>query len=238
MSRFQRGLLLVVALLVLSASLSACTTGALSIEMRVTLFAEERWEARADIVFAGEQMALLGDQVEQTLQIAVAQWEAQGISASYSRRTLGNGNVQFRLKTSGQGLAQLNAALFDNLAVLHYDATTDPPQITFRCPPIGSFFSLALSRTFSLTGGKVLSSNGLVSGNTVTWTNPFDTMEATLTPAPQFALWPLLLAGGAVVAVTGGVIGARSAGKISCAHCGARIPRRADYCPQCGGMRN
>ena len=226
-------------LLALSLWLSACgTTGALSIDLKVTLYTDEYWSAQADIVYAGEQMQLMSGQIEQSLADSVSRWKAQGIQASYTRRALENGNVSFRLRASGQGLARLNAALFDNQAVLQYDAATELPNITFRYVPLGSFFSVALSRKFSLTGGNILSSNGLISGNTATWVNPVNTMEATLTPALRLNWLALLLAGGGGLLAAGAIVaGAKRAGKVTCPYCGARIPTRAEFCPACGVAR-
>lgn len=227
------------ALLVLSLWLAACgTVGALSIDLHVTLYTDEDWRAEAEIVFAGKQMQLLGSQIEQSLADSISRWKAQGIQASYTRHTLENGNVSFRLRASGQGLARLNAALFDNQATLQYDAASEPPKITFRYVPFGSFFSAALSRKFSLTGGTILSSNGLVSGNTTTWVNPVNTMEATLTPASRLDWFALLLAGGSGVLVAGAIVmGVRRVRKVTCRYCGARIPRAAEFCTECGMAR-
>ncbi|MBM4424669.1 MAG: zinc ribbon domain-containing protein [Chloroflexi bacterium] len=225
------------ALVVGGVLLSACTTGALSIDTRLTLQEGEYWKASIEIVYAREQMEFMGGEIERGLEMSVSQWKARGISASYSRRELSSGDAQFRLSASGKGFAQLNAALFDNTALIQYDAATEPPQITFQYAPIGSFFSLALSRSFTLTGGQILSSNGAASGDTVTWVNPVDVMQATLTPAPRFNALPILLGGGVLLAAAGGVAIARGAGKARCPLCGAKIPRRADYCPMCGGVR-
>lgn len=228
------------AVLALSLWLSACgTTGALSIDLSVTLYTDERWSAEAEIVFAAQQMQLMGGQIEQSLADSISRWKAQGIQASNSRRVVANGNVSFLIRASGQGLALLNAALFDNQATLQYDSASEPPKIAFRYVPFGSFFSAALSRKFSLTGGKILSSNGLMSSdNTVTWVNPVNAMEATLTPVP-WVNWPVILlaSGAGLLGVGAIVVGVRRAGKVICPYCGARIPRVAEFCPECGVAR-
>jgi hypothetical protein len=236
MNRLQRSLVWV--FIIGSVLLAACTTGALSIETQITLFEDGYWQAGIDLVYARQQMALMGSEIESGLKASVSQWKLQGISASYTRRELSGGDVQFQLSASGQGYDQLNAILFDNTALIDSDDAADPQRINFQYLPIGSFFSLALSRTFTLTGAEILSSNGVVSGNSVTWVNPMNMMQATLTPAPRLNLWPvLLMGGGLLVAAVGGIAVAQQAGKVRCPICDARIPRKAEYCPMCGGIR-
>lgn len=213
--------------------LSACTTGALSIDVEVTLARSETWQAQVEIIYSPQEIQLLGAQIDQGFATLLAQWEAQGIEASLKQKDLDNGNVIYTLKASGQGYAQLNAALFDGTAQISSDISVNPPQINFSYAPYGSFFSLALSRNFTLNGGEILSSNGSpVSKGTVTWFNPLDTMQATLTPTAPFHFGPLLAVVGGVLVLLFGAV--RAGGRKRCWNCNARISRRAEFCTECG----
>ncbi len=217
--------------------LTGCgSTGALSVTVDLTLYTEERWSADIDILFASQQMEFAGAQTDAAIMTMLEGWRAQGAQASSSRSERDNGNVSYRLHVSGQGLDQLNAALFDQQADLSVDASTEPATITFRYAPIGSVLGVALTRRFSLTGAAILDSNGIQSSErTVTWSNPTEVMEARLAPAAWVA-WPIWVTVGAggLVGVGVGVWLWRALAKTTCPECGARIPRRAVFCPVCG----
>ncbi len=220
---------------ILSVFLSSCTSGALSIDGNVRLQGGERWNARFEVIFAQAQYQFMGAELEQAMSQLKAQVQAQGVRVSMKKRTLGNGNVGYTINASGKGYQALNTAFFDGQPAFILDSTSDPPQVNFTYVPIGTFFGAALSRSFTLTGGKILSSNGYQeSGSTVRWTNPMNVMQATLTTG--LALDPTWLLGGLGVAVILGliVLVARKAGKKRCPYCGARIPRQAEFCTSCG----
>ena len=225
-------MLVLAGVVLLSILLSACTTGALSIDVALNLYTSENWYIRLDIVYSRQEIQFVGPQIEQWLASSVSEWQAQGIRASYDQKVLDNGNVDYRITASGQGFAKLNAAFFDNLATISYDENTK--QIAFSYLPVGEFFSAALSRTFSLSGGKIIAGNGVQQdSNTITWVNPINVMSATLTPALPPVLLIILVAGGGIFfAVVIAII--RRAGKRRCYNCGARIPKRAEFCTECG----
>jgi len=233
MQRLKRICLVVLACLVLL--VAGCTTGALSVTARVTLYAQQNWSARVEVVYAQLEHQYAGAQIEQMLSMAVSQMRAQGIRANYQKHTQRNGNVQYIITASGQGYQLLNSNLLDGQAVIQVDESYNPPQIIFSYAPFGSFFGAALSRTFSLSGGKILASNGIqTSRNTVTWSNPVSTMQATLTPASRLSLGPQLLGLAGVSALVLVVLVVRRAGKRRCPACGARLPRQAEFCTNCG----
>lgn len=225
-------LLALAGMLLLSALLTACTTGALSIDVALTLYTGENWKIQIDLVYSRQEIQFVGSQIEQWLASSVAEWQAQGMRASYNQQVLDDGNVNYRINASGQGFAKLNSAFFDGLASISYDEAAK--QITFSYLPVGEFFGAALARTFSLEGGKIITSNGVQEdNNTVTWVNPVNVMNATLTPALQPGLILSAAIGVVVLLVVVIVIG-RRAGKKRCYNCGARLPRRAEFCTGCG----
>jgi ribosomal protein L40E len=225
-------------LMLMSYGLIACGAAALSIDTKATLYIDEYWEAETNIIYAAQQIQLTGGMIDQGFATAISQWRAQGISADLNKTTLDTGNTKYRLTLSGQGFAKLNAALFDNTAQIVKDTSTTPPQISFKWAPVGTLFGLALSRTFTLKGGKVLSSNGSASNDSVTWINPTQTLQATVTPASRINL-PLILGivGGAVLLGSAIFFIARQFGRSACPNCGAKIPRGAEFCPECGAMK-
>jgi len=212
--------------------LSACTTGALSIDVTLSLYMRENWKIQIDLVYSRQEIQFVGPQIEQWLASSVAEWQAQDIHASYNRKVLDDGIVSYQISASGQGFAKLNAAFFDNLATIASDEETK--QITFTYLPVGEFFSAALSRTFSLSGGEIINSNGVQEdSNTVTWLNPVNVMTATLKPGVH----PGPLVGflvGVLVLLMAVISISRRAGKKRCFNCGAPMPRKAEFCTECG----
>lgn len=232
MKKISSIMLVIVGVILLTAMLSACTTGALSIDVALTLYTGENWKIQIDLVYSRQEIQFIGPQIEQWLATSVAEWQAQGIRASYNQKILDDGNVSYLITASGPGFARLNAAFFDNLANISYDDATN--QIAFSYLPVGEFFSAAFSRTFSLSGGKIIASNGAQEdSNTITWVNPVNVMNATLTPALQPGLI-ILVAIGAIIVIVLVIAIDRRAGKKRCYNCGARMPRRAEFCPECG----
>lgn len=157
---------------------------------RITLRAGENWEARAELVFAPEQAQLAATQIEQELNDIVAQWRAQGLVAEWRRENArSNGNTPYVITASGQGLDKLNATFFDNQAILYVDKASG--FVVFRYVPGSSALSGTGQQTFTLVGGRILSSNGLqTDASTVIWSNPSATMEAVLTEAPLYPWLP------------------------------------------------
>lgn len=222
----------ILVVVLLTMLLPACTTGALSIDVALTLYTGENWKIQIDLVYSRQEIQFIGPQIEQWLATSVAEWQVQDIRASYSQKVLDDGKVSYQINASGQGFSKLNAAFFDNLATISYDEATN--QITFSYLSVGEFFGAALSRTFSLSGGKVIASNGVQEdSNTVTWVSPVNVINATLMPALQPGLVILVVIGAVVLVIVVIAIG-RRAGKKRCFNCGVRMPRRAEFCTECG----
>jgi hypothetical protein len=257
LARIRRYLLAVCLLLILTACVSA-----LSADTRVTLRADENWEAQVEIVFAPEQAQLAAGQVEQALDQAVSDMQGQGIEASWRRDDQRrDGNVAYRVSAKGQGLDKLNAAFFDNRAALYVDESSGQRQIVFSYYSGG--LSLSVQRqTFTLVGGTIISSNGtLADSHTVVWTNPNGTMEAVLTEAPRYPWLSYALIGAGGVLLVGAILGFRrltrsrntlalapasapssapsqvTATTASCTICGAALPAEAAFCISCGAKR-
>jgi len=254
-----RGIWLLVSLLFLTSCVSA-----LSADTRVTLRADENWEAQVEIVFAPEQAQLVLAQVEQALNQAVSGMQSQGIEAGWQRDDQRkDGNVAYRVSAKGQGLDGLNAAFFDNRATLHVDESSAQRQIVFSYYASGPAFSVQ-QQTFTLIGGKIISSNGTqTDSHTIMWTNPTGTMEAVLTEAPRYPWLPYVVIGAGGVLLVAAIFGivnvtrSRSGPVLPpvsapvsqaasspvttmarfCVNCGAVLSAESAFCPQCGAKR-
>lgn len=224
--------LLVAALAVL---LAGCEAVALSAEVSVKLQRDERWSVRAEIVYAQVQYQMVGSLIDQGLNQELARIRGLGARANTRKQTLRSGDVRYTITASGQGYPSINAAFFDGQPAFSVVPGSDPPQVKFSYVPLGTFFGAALNRSFSLNGGQVLSSNGMqASKGTVSWVNPTNVMQATLTPSSALSLTTLIAGLGVLAAVGLLVAVVRKAGRKRCPYCGARLPRSAQYCGVCG----
>ncbi len=238
--------------------LAACAP-ILSSDTRVTFRVGEAWEAQVEVVFAPEQVQRVGSQIDQALDQLVSDLSAQNIEAEWQQRDPDeNGNIPYRVTAQGQGLEQLNQSFFDNQAVLYLDEASG--YVVFRYYPGSAVLSGVQQQTFTLVGGRVISSNGLQSNaNTVTWTNPQVAMEAVLTEAPRYPWLPYALIGSGGILLTVAIIGIvrlrqvpSTAPVVStavpelrpaiptptfCAACGAVLPVESAFCPVCGTKR-
>lgn len=215
--------------------LASCTTGALSINARCTLSVQERWRMELDVVYAKAEVQLLGDQIDQIMAQSISQMKSQGVSASYSKRKESSGNMRYHIKASGQGYQLLNKTFFDGLATITQEPSTE--EIYFSYAPFGSYFGAAMSRQFNLVGSEVISSNGFsAKKNTATWNNPMNTMEARIKPAsgidPSVLLWII-----GIIVVFGIMLAVGKNRGRRCSSCGHRIPKRAEFCPECGAYK-
>lgn len=228
--------IILIGLVLLSSLISGCSTGALSLTVDVSLYAEEAWKADAEIVYSQLQIETMGEELSLLIEESVAMWRNAGLQASYVKRTTQAGNLEYDLTISGEGYALLNQAFFDGLATIELVPQENPSQVNFSFFPMGSWFSLALSRKFTLHAGSILSSNGtVIDERTVTWYNPVDTMQATVTPiqAAPSAAW--LLLGGAALLIFVLVLALKGR-YVKCPVCGVRQSRKSTFCSNCGGI--
>lgn len=237
--------------LVLPLLLTACA-GAVSADTRVTLLTGERWEVRIEVVVTPEQDRLLAAQIGQSLDDLASEMRAEGLGAGWERDDRrDDGNVAYVISAEGHGLDELSTGFFNDEGMFRVDESSGARQIVFGYSP--SDLLSAQRQTFTLRGGRIISSNGAPAGRgTVTWTNPTERMEAVLTEASPTAWLPYALVGaGAVLVVVAGVGVARTRRRDSlpgvpapalgpgsyCSACGMALPETAVFCPGCGRRR-
>lgn len=251
----------ITALFIFSAlALASCLAPALSSDMQVTFKTNEKWEAKMEIVFDRQTAQLVGSEIDKTLNKNVAEAQADGIKIEYAPPvTRDNGDVVYTIRSSGQGLTQLNGFMFSNSAKIQTTTVSGERQITFSYRPTTS---IARKNTFTLIGGEIISSNGRkIDEQTVQWVNPTTTMQATLTEAADFPTWlpyTLIGVGAVLIAVSFSGFGLtlfaafqpkpkpiRRTGTLPrlepkpptnmfCPHCGETIPAESTFCPYCG----
>lgn len=222
-----------------------------SADTRVSLLTGEHWEASIEVALSQDDALLFTSQIEQALSQAAADLRSQGVEAEWKRtRSTGDDVVVYVLSGKGQGLDSLNAAFFDGKATLYPEIESNQRQIVFQYQPQESALPQARRQTFTLTGGKIISSNGTqLDGRTVTWVNPTSTIRAVLTEKPRFEVVSyLLIASGSVLFIVSlhGLV-KRRAGRHRaqasmqtqellrhCTNCGMPLAAQADFCPGCG----
>lgn len=241
-------------------SLALLLTSCVSIhstDMRVTFRADENWEAEMEIVLTPQQAQLTLGQIEPALNQAVAEMRSEGVEVQWKQQERReDGNIGYLVSAKGKGLDILNTAFFEGQAVLYVDESTGERQIVFSYTPGQAF---AQEQTFTLVGGKIISSNGTqTNGRTVTWVNPTGPMEAVLTEASPLGWLPYALIGGggvlliiAGVGIVASVVRRRQLASPApeavfappppptarCANCGFALPEGAVFCPSCGMKR-
>lgn len=177
-----------------------------ALDTRLTFRADENWEVRVELAFEPGQAQLAAAQIEQALNEYVSRRRAEGIEAKWERQQPNaEGNIPYVLTTRGQGLDKLNAALFDNRAMLYTDKGSG--YIIFQYAP-DTLQLTGVRQTFTLVGEHVVSTNGLQTGNgVVVWKNPTQPMEAILTPLPRYPWLPYALIGAGGILILIAVVG-------------------------------
>jgi hypothetical protein len=220
----------------------------------VTFRPNENWEVDLEVVFPSRIEQLAPGQVDDILNEALSDFEADGIRAEWGRYDLEDeGNVSYRIHSQGQGWVKLNTHFFDNQALIEADETSNPRRVYFFYDPVGSVVGFSQHQTLTLTGGKILSSNGIQEDNhSVTWNNPAGPIEAVLTEAPSSSWLPylLILLGFTLLVVSIiGIVWRLRKPKLKsipvqkpdrgqyCPNCGTPFLPEARFCPTCGARR-
>lgn len=233
----------VIAMLILGVLWLTAGCGAAQID--VTLLQNEHWTAEMELSTPLEMLSLVGGSqaLDGELEQAVAELNARGATASWKRKQ-SDTDVVYTITVEGQGLGLLNETMFDGGAQIYVDARGGQRQIHFSYDP--GYYDFA-SLTVGLRGGRVISGNGVVKGDTITWYNPSERMEAVLTEKSGLGLSPILMG-----SIMGGLLliglvillltrrrqaAPRYAAPGSCPNCGRWVTTPGRYCPYCGHPR-
>jgi len=176
MQRKRYGMMAIVVLMVVLLS------GCFHVRQEVTLKADDNWDGVMEITFPASAVEQIGEEQllmsQEDMEEGTAEAEAKGIEAEFEMRKEDNGDVVWRMTYSGQGMALLNEALFEDVTAFTAD---ENGRVKFYYDPgeITEMTSMGGSYTFVLNVGKVHSSNATeTEGNTLIWENPTGPLEA------------------------------------------------------------
>lgn len=182
-------------LVLLAVGLSAC---AASVDQTITFLDGERWQTSVDLAFPAEVTSFIGGTIDGELTTLQEQIEAGGGSMSWARESDDSGRLVYRIEAEGTGYDVLDDVAFGDMSVEAQEQDGER-QLTFRALPMPD----AATQSLTLSGGEILTSNGTVSGgDTVSWVNPTQPMEAVLTErggAAAIGLLPVALVGAGVL---------------------------------------
>ena len=186
-------------LLWLAAFLAACLAGcAGAIDQTITFLADEAWESQATLSFPAEVAVLIGSQVDDELNALQQRIEAQGGEMQWARRDE-NGASAYTITAAGRGYDILSDITFSDMSV----QVSEPDgrrQLTFTAAPAAD----AAGQTLTVVGGEILSGNGTISGDSVSWVNPSQVMQAVLTEQGGATPLPIApIAGGVALILLG-----------------------------------
>jgi hypothetical protein len=249
---YQRLLLFLAIALAISSCVSVLET-----DINIKLRSKEKWEAEIQLVFAPQQLVLVASQLEAELSRRTRSYQNLGIDANWRReQNPSDGNIVYVINAKGQGFDAINQAIFDGKPALQIDDSSGKNQIIFQHSPGPSSLGIVARQTFTLSGGRLVSSNGSqIDSSTVTWTNPTRTMEAVFTETSDIPWIVVGVIALGILAIL--IIGYFRIGRTSliypstsypprtpitpslrfCAFCGSEFPDQAMFCPRCGKRR-
>ena len=235
--------------------LSSCIP-ILSADIEITLSADEEWRAKTEVVFTQQQLGLLAGDIDNGFEEIVQEIRRSGVDAQWNRNEdRDDGNIGYVITASGQGLENLNDAFFDGNKAFTLDQSDGKRRIVFSHYPGNSSLGMVQNETFTLKGGRIISTNGRqIDRRTVTWTNPNGLMEAVLTESPNYSAYVIIILG-AILVVSATMLGVRRMSRKRsssptthatdlteipagfCTNCGSALPSAAVFCPKCGYQR-
>lgn len=186
---------------ILLACLCACAG---AIDQTITFSQDEAWETQVTLEFPGEIAPLLGSEVDNQLSTLQQRVETDGGRMEWERSQGDNGRLTYTIDASGRGYDVLRSVSFSDMNVVAAEQN-GRRQLTFTATPLLD----AASHTLTVVGGEILSSNGTVTGgDTVTWVDSRQVMQAVLTErqgvSSSLPLLPLL--GGLALIILGGLL--------------------------------
>lgn len=236
-------------LLLLSSLLTACTQ-----RIDLSLYADKTWRVQNDLKIENEMLDTLAplaagfvdeefgldlpsldtdSLLSSSLENLTQSYRQQGLQAGWQKR-----ETEYRLTAAGKTYEQLGL-LLTGLSL--EPVAGAPNQYHLRAglpglPAEMNLFSGLMGTVVRIHVGRVITCNDCQrQGNTAIWHNPLQ-IDLVFSPAlPPFWLY-LLLGLLAALLFLGLFLALRAASHKTCLTCGSRIPRRAEYCPYCGGI--
>jgi hypothetical protein len=202
MKTFRQSSKWLILFLLFALLLSGCITIIkASFEMKIGM--QEKWDFVATLVVPPGAADLLVTGLNQ--QYAKAVSPASGYTVNIQKLDPDQqGNIPVKVSISGQGYDRLNQAM--GAQVITVEDAGGSRTLAFRWS-LGSSL-MVHSTEFTLSGGKILTSNGTaVNNTTVKWIDYSGTMTATMQEPSWMDYLPWFILGcGAVVLVLGGLV--------------------------------
>ncbi|GAB4480129.1 MAG: hypothetical protein OHK0031_01030 [Anaerolineales bacterium] len=225
-------------------ALTACSQ-----QLDFSLYADKSWRMQDDLKIDKdllENLAPIGEQfgfdlpemdsdalLSAGLEELTQTYQQQGLQASWQKR-----EQRYTLTVSGKSYEQAGS-LLPGLSIEPLAGAANQYHLRAGLqglPGEMNLFSGLFDTVIRIHVGRIISCNDCQrQGNTAIWHNPLQ-IDLVFSPAlPPFWLY-LLLGLALLIALIVLAALARSASRKTCPSCGAQIPRRAEYCPYCGGM--
>lgn len=248
MKIFLRPLALALSLLHFSL-LTACTQ-----QIDLSLYADKSWRLQNDLKVENEMLDALAPQaagfvdeefglnlpsldtdslLSGSLENLTQSYRQQGLQADWQKH-----ETEYRLTAAGKTYEQLGV-LLTGLSL--EPVAGAPNQYHLRAglpglPAEMNLFSGLLDTVVRIHVGRIIACNDCQrQGNTALWHNPLQ-IDLVFSPALPPVWLYLLLGLLAALLMVGLSLALRAASRKTCLGCGSRIPRRAEYCPYCGGI--
>jgi len=197
----MKKLTLVLSFLLCALLFSGCVT-ILSSDTTVNLDKNEKWVVNQELLFEGESFVEYGQAVIDGLNMLVAEGLNTGLDIEFKQLPDRQGNIPYKVTISGEGLENLNE-LFGSPGAFTINEIDGETLVEFALDATnlssgGLDIGFAPELTFTVEGLRVLATNEKKnSSSSVTWVNPYDTMQATFTTAASkgvgFPWWAILL---------------------------------------------
>jgi hypothetical protein len=227
----------------------------LSMDSKLKLDSDEKWELIVEILIPNDSATMYGMVLQESLNQMINEAQDAGIQATWEKGELDkNGNLPVTIKMNAQGYELLDQEIFGGSQAILVDESDGDRKVIFHLPSGSDLFGDATSASFTLQGGRVVSSNGnQKNGKTIVWENPIGSLDAVMLEPSKASRIPyglitvgLILVGFAFLQMKG-VLHIGSAHptfspekflvinhRMICSFCGASIPESANFCPQCG----
>ncbi len=152
--------------------LSGCMISLVSMDSRLTLMADEKWDMQIDVVLPGDVAQAYGADLVSQIGESVKEMEDHGVSVDYELSDADRaGNVTLKVRFSGQGYELFNEVLGTSGSI-STEQQGNKKLVHIYIVDIASGISVTNGSTYTVKGGKILNTNGnQVNATTAEWVN-------------------------------------------------------------------
>lgn len=152
--------------------LSGCMISLVSMDSRLTLTADEKWDMQIDVVLPGDVAQAYGADLVSQIGESVQELEDQGVSVDYELSDADRvGNITLKVRFRGQGYELFNEVLGTSGSI-STEQQGNKKLVHVYIVDIASGISVTNGSTYTVKGGRILSTNGnQVNATTAEWFN-------------------------------------------------------------------